>query len=275
VLRYRLATAAILIPVVGVVFAAGRPWLDALLVIVALVAAFEAASLLRRAGHALVPPVAVAIAVGATVAAGLAVDPWLAASVPAVGVVVAGVAAFRYGDPREGLEAWAFTSFAGAYGGLVAFMIHLLAAGPAVASGAVLAPLGGGRAWLLVLVLGVWTYDSCAYVAGRLFGRRRFLEHLSPSKTYAGLVGGLLGTIAVAAVLLLALGRSPLEAAALGPVIALAAQAGDLAESMLKRAAGVKDSGTLFPGHGGMLDRIDSFLFAAPAVALYAAVIAS
>ena len=69
--------------------------------------------------------------------------------------------------------------------------------------------------------------------------------------------------------MLWALGENPVHALALGPLTALAAQAGDLAESVLKRAAGAKDSGTLIPGHGGILDRVDSFLFAAPVVTLY------
>ena len=69
--------------------------------------------------------------------------------------------------------------------------------------------------------------------------------------------------------LLWAIGQPPLHAILLGPLTALAAQAGDLAESVIKRAAGAKDSGTLIPGHGGMLDRVDSFLFAAPVVTLY------
>ena len=71
------------------------------------------------------------------------------------------------------------------------------------------------------------------------------------------------------AVLLWGLGQNPLHALVLGPLTALAAQSGDLAESVIKRAAGAKDSGTLIPGHGGMLDRVDSFVFAAPVVTLY------
>ena len=73
----------------------------------------------------------------------------------------------------------------------------------------------------------------------------------------------------VVALMLWGLGQNPLHAVALGPLAALAAQAGDLAESLIKRAAGAKDSGNLIPGHGGMLDRVDSFLFAAPVVTLY------
>ena len=101
------------------------------------------------------------------------------------------------------------------------------------------------------------------------FGREKFLTHISPSKTYAGLIGGVVATTVVVALMLVGLGQAPWHALLLGPLAALAAQAGDLAESMLKRAAGAKDSGTLIPGHGGMLDRVDSFLFAAPVVTLY------
>jgi len=122
---------------------------------------------------------------------------------------------------------------------------------------------------LLAVLLGVWGSDVAAYAAGRLIGRRKLAEHISPAKTVEGLVGGVVATTVVVAVLLWALGQSPVHAVLLGPLVALSAQAGDLAESMLKRAAGAKDSGTLIPGHGGMLDRIDSFLFAAPVVSLY------
>ncbi len=118
-------------------------------------------------------------------------------------------------------------------------------------------------------MLAVWSYDSGAYLVGRNLGRTRFLTHISPSKTIEGLLGGVVATAVVIAILLFALGQNPLHALALGPLTALAAQAGDLAESTVKRAAGARDSGTLIPGHGGILDRVDSFLFAAPVVTLY------
>jgi phosphatidate cytidylyltransferase len=129
--------------------------------------------------------------------------------------------------------------------------------------------LGAERGWILLLILAVWSYDTGAYLVGKQFGRAKFLTHISPSKTYAGLVGGVIATTVVVMVLLWGLGQPPLHGLLLGPLVALAAQAGDLAESMLKRAAGEKDSSQLIPGHGGMLDRVDSFLFAAPVLTLY------
>jgi phosphatidate cytidylyltransferase len=90
------------------------------------------------------------------------------------------------------------------------------------------------------------------------------MHHISPKKTLEGVAGGLVAAVLVGAVLLVAFGRPFLAGAFLGLFVGAAAQAGDLAESMLKRAAGAKESGRLIPGHGGLLDRIDSFLFAAP-----------
>lgn len=270
-LRQRLVSAAILVPLVAAVFLLGEPWIVALVLLLAVVATLEAFALLRAAGHPGNEALALLLVVLLVQLPFDDVPPILVAALPAAVVLLAGVGAFRELDPRAGLNAWVATSFGILYVGMIGCVVWILRAIPPLPSGATLAWLGGGRGWILLLVAGVWAYDSCAYAAGRAFGRRRFLVHISPSKTYAGLVGGLAGATAVSALVLAGLGRSPVEAMLLGPIVGLAAQAGDLAESMLKRAAGAKDSGTLIPGHGGVLDRIDSFLFAAPAVAFYVA----
>jgi CDP-diglyceride synthetase len=187
----------------------------------------------------------------------------------ASGVLLIGVAAFALPDPRDGLVTWAGTTFGALYVGLLAFVVRLGHAAPPVPADAPLARLSAEQGWILLLVLGVWAFDTGAYFAGRRLGRRRFLAHISPSKTYAGLFGGLVAATLVCAAMLAGLGEPPSQAIVLGPLIGLAAQAGDLSESLVKRAARAKDSGTLIPGHGGVLDRIDSFLFAAPVVTLY------
>jgi len=124
-----------------------------------------------------------------------------------------------------------------------------------------------GREALLALVATIVVSDSAQYYVGRLAGRRPLAPAISPKKTVAGAVGGF-----VAGALCLAIaGRFWLPAldwwlaGAVGAMVALLGMAGDLFESLLKRSAGVKDSSGLIPGHGGMLDRLDSWLFAAPA----------
>ena len=126
-----------------------------------------------------------------------------------------------------------------------------------------------GLAILLWLLVVVWTTDTTAYFAGRAIGGARLAPAISPSKTWAGLCGGMLGAALTGALAAWLLGSGRLlQAAGLGALLAVVAQLGDLAESGFKRAAGVKDSGTLIPGHGGLLDRVDGLLFAAPALAL-------
>ncbi|MBM3774149.1 MAG: phosphatidate cytidylyltransferase [Acidobacteria bacterium] len=127
--------------------------------------------------------------------------------------------------------------------------------------------------WLMLPLVLTWSGDVAAYYAGRRFGRRPLAAGISPAKTWEGAIASLAAAIVVAALyssrFLPAL--FPLEAAALATAANLAGQAGDLSESAIKRGAGVKDSGGLLPGHGGLLDRVDSTLFALPVVYLYTA----
>ncbi len=120
---------------------------------------------------------------------------------------------------------------------------------------------------LAVPVAAVIVCDTAAYLAGSAFGRHRFFPQLSPRKSVEGSIAGLVGAVVVAAVLgRVLLGITPWVGGAGGLLVAIVAQAGDLAESALKRQGGAKDSSHLIPGHGGLLDRLDSLVLVAPAV---------
>jgi phosphatidate cytidylyltransferase len=131
-----------------------------------------------------------------------------------------------------------------------------------------------GVAWVIVAFVVSWANDTFAYFAGHSFGRHKLYERISPKKTWEGFAGGLAGSVvgALAVMWLLhpkALG--PAGAVVVGLGAGVLGPLGDLAESMVKRAAGVKDSGKIIPGHGGLLDRIDALLFVAPWVYVCAA----
>jgi phosphatidate cytidylyltransferase len=124
-----------------------------------------------------------------------------------------------------------------------------------------------GEVLVLIAVVGPWVSDSGAYFAGHLFGRRLLFPSLSPNKTVEGSLGGLLLTILVVGfVSYQFLAFSLAKSAVIGAGVSIFSQSGDLFESMLKRILDVKDLGHFLPGHGGILDRIDSLLFTAPAV---------
>jgi phosphatidate cytidylyltransferase len=268
--RARATSAAILVPLLLIVVVVGGNLLAAAIAVVTVLAAREVFALLGSTGHPTLPLLGAAVALAVILDAAFpGVLEGSGLLLTAVGIVLVSVAAFARSDPSDGLNTWMATVFGALYVSLLSFVLRLGHAAPAISPDAPLAVLGPERGWILLLILAVWSYDTGAYLVGRRFGRERFLTHISPSKTYAGLVGGTVSATVVVAATLVGLGQAPGHAVLLGPLAALAAQAGDLAGSMLKRAAGAKDSGTLIPGHGGMLDRVDSFLFAAPVVTLY------
>jgi phosphatidate cytidylyltransferase len=123
-----------------------------------------------------------------------------------------------------------------------------------------------GPEWIIFLYAAIWGADSAAYYIGKGFGRRKLYERMSPNKTVEGAVASVVGgtLCSLALKVLLALSITHGQAALLGMIIGTVTIVGDLVESMFKRDAGVKDSGTLIPGHGGILDKIDGVLFAGP-----------
>jgi phosphatidate cytidylyltransferase len=134
---------------------------------------------------------------------------------------------------------------------------------------------GSGGVNVIVLLLVVWASDIGAYMIGRMFGGRRLAPTISPGKTWSGAVGGLMAAAGAGAAASAILGKGPISwrPVAFAVLIGVISQAGDLFESLLKRHFGVKDSGAMIPGHGGLLDRLDAVLTAAPAAALLALVL--
>ena len=137
-----------------------------------------------------------------------------------------------------------------------------------------------GDAWIpwvpwvfLFYLLLVWGNDVFAYLVGVTMGKHRMCERLSPKKSWEGFVGGVMGSAAVGAIAASVLGGSYGVWIGLAIVVALSSVVGDLIESMFKRDAGVKDSGAIMPGHGGILDRFDALIISAPFALIYLCVI--
>lgn len=167
---------------------------------------------------------------------------------------------FRIRDISDAAREIAYASLAFLY--IPLLLMHLV----------MLRQLAYGEKWLLVIMLIVMTNDSAAYYTGCSFGKHRLYPLVSPKKSIEGALGGLVGSIG--GTLLAKFTFFPqlsfMDTIVTAVFIGALGQTGDLFESLLKRSFGVKDSGTLIPGHGGVLDRLDSIIFAAPATYYYA-----
>ncbi|MGE4482162.1 phosphatidate cytidylyltransferase [Acidocella sp.] len=194
----------------------------------------------------------------------------------------------KHGWPLAGLMliVWAVSLSMGVGAGLQAVLFLGIAAWPGfgrfAAAGVPYAGLCGvALLWLrhrpetgmldtAFLILVIWGTDIGAYVTGRWLGGAKLAPRVSPGKTWSGALGGLVIGAACGAGLAAATLGAPLRAFGVGVLLSLVAQAGDLLESAIKRKLGVKDSGRTIPGHGGLFDRLDGFLTAAPLAALFA-----
>ncbi len=270
-LTRRIIFAVIAAPLgIAVVYLGGAA-LATLLAIVAALGAWEFCRMARATGAdpldaaAIVIAAAIPLIVHGTQLRLLA-PTWTQAAVVVLAIFAATI--FVRGPERRPLLSAATTVFAVAYVGMIAYVYDLRYHDYVVDA-------RSGTVLVVFPILLTWATDVGAYAFGRLFGRRKLIPSVSPGKTVAGAVGGLALTVVIALVYVkfllhpyAQLGLTLAATVVFAIAISVVAQLGDLAESLLKRDAGVKDSSTLIPGHGGVLDRFDSMLFVMPVAAL-------
>lgn len=257
----RILTAAALLPVfLAILWAGGQAFL-LLSAALAAIGSWEYARMWRHRGFQVLPELGIPLTVTLVVAAGLAGAPGL---VPALSLAALAVLA---------AQVWGYGRYTVAETGLA--LAGVVYVGWLFAHFPLLRAVGGDWRPLLFAFLMTWVTDTGAYFAGRALGRHKLAPALSPGKTVEGAIGGSLAAGVVGALVAPALlggvlahapGGLQLTGGLLAVLVSVAALVGDLAESALKRHVGVKDSGNLLPGHGGVLDRFDSALFTVPVV---------
>ena len=259
-LRTRVISAIVLLAIVAVPLILGGLPFFLLIAAIGLIATYEFVTLFRKGGHA---PMLVVAALLALAFIAQAQWPSLFPLAPLLTVaVILTLLASLWNKSEHPATDWTLTLAAALYAGwLLNHFVRLRAADQ-------------GLYWLLLGAIAIWTADAIAYFSGRAYGKHPWWPRHSPKKTWEGYLTGAAAATVVTAVLgVLLLQLSPLEAASLGLLIGLAAPLGDLAESMIKREVGAKDSSNLIPGHGGFLDRIDSLLITIPIVFYWATVL--
>lgn len=174
------------------------------------------------------------------------------------------IAELYYKAPNP-INNWAFTFFAQLYCAGTFSMLNFIAATPDTAGGIAYSPL-----FVMAIFIFIWLNDTGAYLVGSLIGKRKLFERISPKKSWEGFFGGLIFALGASQALAwYAPEVSWYNWLGLSATVVLFGTWGDLIESLLKRTLGVKDSGSILPGHGGMLDRFDSLMLAAPAAYIY------
>jgi phosphatidate cytidylyltransferase len=270
-LTRRLASVAVLIPLIVAV--TWWYWATAAFVAACVaVAIVELFDLLRAGGYT--PRRGPGLATGLLLCAAATFQPFTPFDLTALALTLAVAGTLSYEilqrERSTSLLSWALTLTGAAYIGWLLSAFILLRQLDTPLRAAPLAALGipPGTAWVILVLAITWIQDSAAYFVGRTIGRTRMAPILSPKKTWEGFAGGLAASVlaALAATFVLGLPVSYGAAALIGAATGVTGPLGDLGESLIKRQIGVKDSGALIPGHGGILDRMDSLLFTAPTV---------
>ena len=259
-LAQRVAVAAVGVPVILAIVVIGG-WVFALPVAVALAVAAAEFQHFKHPWRS-TPVATAALTVGATIVLVKAGGGgWAAAYAGILAFVLVAAAPFARSGHGATAQWW---SFGGLYVGALGSTFVLLR------------ELDNCRDWVLLALLSTFATDTAAFFVGRAIGRRKFAPRISPKKTWEGFFGGVAGGFAAVLLLNYFLGIrvDAASAALLGLIVPLAATAGDLFESWIKRSVGVKDASNLIPGHGGALDRLDSVLFVFAAVWAFAVLIA-
>jgi phosphatidate cytidylyltransferase len=267
----RILSAVVLLPIVALIVWWGEPLVSITVIIVAVIALHELFGLFRGGGYqprrsAGYLSVALFV-IAAALRARVGLD-WTG-----LALVTSIIASLSVELPRRNrqheLLHWSLTLSGATYIGwtLAHFVLLRAITGPLDPAGWLhVLKLEPGAAWIVFVLAITFISDTGAYFTGRLWGQHRMAPYISPKKSWEGALGGLLFAMLAGALLvhLLGLPIPTWAGALLGGIGSIAGQAGDLAESLIKRQVDIKDSGHIIPGHGGILDRIDSLLFTAP-----------